>query len=208
MDMNWYVIYTKPGSEKKVSEILTRRKIENYSPVNNLSRNWSDNKKTKDTPLFKGYVFVKSSIEQHDKLKKINSIINFVYWMGKPVSIQNQEIKAIKLFLNEYKNVTIEKTKISLNSVAKTDNHKLEQEVPLITIKNKKAYVSLPSLGYSLIGEVETPNVRIISTANKFSNENIKQNKLFNRVTEINNSLKSYWVKAFILSICIFLSVR
>ena len=34
MQKNWYIIYTKLKAEKKVSTALTKRKIENYLPVN------------------------------------------------------------------------------------------------------------------------------------------------------------------------------
>ena len=33
----WYAVYTRPRWEKKVAEILTRRKIENYCPINKVS---------------------------------------------------------------------------------------------------------------------------------------------------------------------------
>jgi hypothetical protein len=202
MDMKWYIVYTKPGSEKKVSEILTRKKIENYSPLISVTGNWRENRKVQETSLFKGFVFVQTAEEQHEELKKINNVLNLVYWKGKPVLIKNLEIKVIKLFLNEYADVTLEKTVIKPGHANTYGN---DQEMPLITIKNKKAIVNLPSIGYIMTAEVETTNVRIISAEGQFSNLNIIQNRLFNRVFELNNSLKNYWVKAFILSICVLL---
>jgi len=204
MDMKLYIVYTKLGSEKKVSEIFTRKRIENYSPVNSVSKDSSNNRKVKETFLFKGYVFVKSTIEQHQDLKKVRGVLNFVYWMGKPVSIKNREIKLIRLFLSEYENVNVEKIAIIPDSISKVDSYNVEQEVPLIKIKNKKAYVRLPSLGYVMTADVETPNVRVISSKDTFDNENLKLNKLFYRVFDLNNSLKNYLVKAFIISICVF----
>ncbi|RYZ19047.1 MAG: antitermination protein NusG, partial [Chitinophagaceae bacterium] len=32
----WYAIYTKPRWEKKVAELLTRKGIENYCPLNKV----------------------------------------------------------------------------------------------------------------------------------------------------------------------------
>lgn len=205
MDLKWYIVYTKPGFDKKVADILTRKKIESYSPVNSISRNWNDSKKIKETPLFKGYVFAKTTESNHLELKKINGVVNFVYWMGKPVCIKNVEIKAIKLFLNEYANVSIEKTAIKQDRTLTTDISDIDQEAPMITIKNKKAYISLPSLGYTLSAEAERANVRIISSEGLLNRENLKPNKLFNKVSEFNNSLKNYWAKALIITICISL---
>lgn len=195
MDMKWYVVYTKTGLEKKVSDILTRKKIENYVPFNNVSGKWTKNDKTKEAPLFKGYVFVKSTELQHPELKKINGVVNLVYWMGKPVCIKNVEIKAIKLFLNEYTNVNIEKTAVKPDLVSSTDIADTEQDAPLITIKNMKANICLPSLGYVISAEVEMSNVRIISPKEVLNEEHLKFNRLFNKVSEFNNSLKNYWAK-------------
>lgn len=205
MDLKWYIVYTKPGSEKKVSDILTRKKIESYSPVNTIARKWNDNIKVKDTPIFRSYVFVKTTELYHPELKKINGVVNFVYWMGKPVCIKSVEIKAIKIFLNEYPNVTIEKMAIKSDYIDTAEISNKEQEAPMITIKNKKAYIGLPSLGYILSAEVETANVRIISSEGVLDTENLKPNKLFNKVSEFNNSLKNYWAKALIIAVFVSL---
>lgn len=209
MDMKWYVVYTKPGSEKKVSDILTRKKFENYCPVNSRAKKSRDNRKVKETALFKGYVFVKTADLQHEELKKINGVVNLVYWLGKPVTVKNVEIKTIMLFLNEYANIIIEKTDIKNNDkISSIDGMLVEQEAPLITIKNKRAYVILPSLGYIMTAEVETPNVRVISSEGILETANSKPSKLFGKVSEINNSLKGYWAKALIISICVLALTR
>ena len=169
MNKKWYIVYTQPNAERKVAEIFKKKKIESYS----LSDNFyavKDNKKAKNIQVFKGYVFVKTTEERHQEIKKINEVINMVYWMGKPVTVKTSEIKALKLFLSEYQNVTFEKIKIKDNSIK--DGADVEMEAPMITIKNKRAYVELSSLGYIMIAEAETTNVRIISMENSsnFSN--------------------------------------
>ncbi len=202
--MKWYVAYTKQGSEQKVTEILKRKKIENYYPVNSISKKNRDNSKVKETPLFKGFVFVKTTDLQLEELKKIRGVVNMVYWLGKPVSVTNVEIKAMILFLNDYTDITIEKIEIRKNDRINTQGGCiLEHEGPLITIKNKKAYVLLPSLGYILTAEVEIPNVRIISSEGRLNQPDSKTSKLFDRVSEFNNSLKEYWAKALIISMCL-----
>lgn len=185
-----------------MSDILTRKKIENYCPVNSGTENYRDNRKDKTTPLFKGYVFVKTSELHHEELKKINGVVNLVYWLGQPVSVRNVEIKAIMLFLKEHTNITVEKTEIKNNDGINTiDGSIIAQESPLITIKNKKAYVVLPSIGYIMTAEVEAPNVRVISSEGVLTSANSQPGKLFDKVSEFNNSLKGYWVKALIISI-------
>lgn len=174
MSTKWYVVYTKPNSEKKVSEILTRRKIENYSPVSDAAKTCRDSKKVTSFPLFDSYVFVKTTEQHHQDIKKINDVLNFLYWMGKPVVVKSVEIKAVKLFLNEYTDVTVEKTAIRPDNADVANYTSTEQQVPMITIRNKKASVYLSSLGYVMTAEVDTPNVRIISSEGAITDTNTK----------------------------------
>ena len=203
--MKWYLVYTKPGFEKKVSDILTRKKIENYCPVNSVTGNCVNNKKVAKPSLFKGYVFIKTIETSLHEIKKINGVANIIYWMGKPVSVKNVEIKAIRLFLHEYTNVTIERTAIKPDNINDLQSGaEMEQEAPMVTIKNKKAFIGLPSLGYVMSAEIETANVRIISSE-IINNDNLRPNKLITKVSEFNNSIKNYWVKSFIISTSIML---
>lgn len=191
MDKKWYTVYIKIGTEKKVADTFTRKKIENFSPINKL-RSRDENKKVKEVPLFKGYIFVKVNELQLEEIKKVNDVINLVYWMGTPVIIKNSEIKVIKLFLDEYENVTLEKTSVTESIVNIRDNKNAELDAPMITIKNKKAYVGLPSLGYIMMAEAEAPNVRIISVESVLRSADSKLNKLLNKVSKFDNSSKSF----------------
>ena len=47
----WFVVYTKPRTEIKVSQRLSVLGIENYTPTRMEVRQWSDRKK-KDTSAF------------------------------------------------------------------------------------------------------------------------------------------------------------
>ena len=48
---NWYVLYTKPKSEKKVAQRLTDMGIVAYCPLITKVVQWSDRKKKGTTPL-------------------------------------------------------------------------------------------------------------------------------------------------------------
>ncbi|HEY2720982.1 MAG TPA: UpxY family transcription antiterminator [Chitinophagaceae bacterium] len=159
----WYAVYTRPRWEKKVSEILTRRKVENYCPINKVVRQWSDRKKTIHEPLFTSYVFVRASESQITQLKQTNGVINLVYWLGKPAVIRDSEIDTIRKFLHEHVNVRLEKTPVTVNdSVRIVSGPLMELEGQVLSIKNKTVKIMLPSLGYMMYAEVETANVEII----------------------------------------------
>ena len=191
MEKQWYLVYTKPRTEQKVSEILTRKKIENYFPLNRMVGDWNTNKKLIDEPLFACYIFVRATVKQLFELKKVPGIVNLVYWLGKPVIIDNLEISMIKSFLNDYINVTIEKITLGTDTLRKFDSSTVQQEGSLMTVKNKKVNVVLPSLGYMMTAEVETSNVRIISPDNLIRRPKLMPAKLFNPVHGFSNFFKN-----------------
>ena len=101
-------MYTRPRWEKKVATLLLAAGIENYCPINKVTRQWSDRKKVVHEPVFKGYVFVKVEETKKWDVKKIPGILNFVYWLGKPAKIREEEIDTIRRFLNEFSDVAVE----------------------------------------------------------------------------------------------------
>lgn len=55
----WYLIYTRPRHEKKLTEQLADCGMQFLLPMVKSLRIWSDRRKYTDTPLFPSYVFVK-----------------------------------------------------------------------------------------------------------------------------------------------------
>jgi transcription antitermination factor NusG len=161
---NWFAIYTRPRWEKKVAEILTKNKIENYCPLNKVVRQWSDRKKTIEEPLFTSYVFVRIPENQQVSVKRLDGVLNLVYWLGKPAVIQDAEIDIIKRFLTENSNVLLEKTPVNINDRVRIVNGPLmELEGEVLSIRNRRIKIVLPSLGYLMYAEVETSNVEVLS---------------------------------------------
>ena len=56
---NWFALYTKPRSEKKLSNLFKKFNIEYYLPTISIKKKWSDRFKTIETPLFTSYIFVR-----------------------------------------------------------------------------------------------------------------------------------------------------
>ena len=63
-------------------------------------------------PLFKGYVFVLPEDVETWDIKSTAGIVNFVYWLGKPAVVKEEEINIIKKFLNEFDDVQVIDNKI------------------------------------------------------------------------------------------------
>jgi transcriptional antiterminator RfaH len=104
MSKLWMAVYTKPRSEKKVAERLEKAGIEVYCPLQMVIKQWSDRKKKVKIPVFPSYVFV--HIEESERLTVLSDVgvMNFVFWLGKPAVIREEEIEVIKEYLERRNN--------------------------------------------------------------------------------------------------------
>ena len=152
----WYALYTKPRWEKKVNLVLNNKGIECWCPLRKTEKQWSDRKKIIEEPLFTSYVFV--YIEEADRTKVLmtDGILNFVYYVGKPAVIRNEEIDLIKKYLSETE------AKVTVQSLSSLDentrikvNHGVFMDTTGTVIKGgkKKVYVKLESLDQVMIVE-------------------------------------------------------
>jgi transcription antitermination factor NusG len=164
MDMKWYVLYTRSRCEKKIAAQLTKRGIENYCPLNRVVRQWSDRRKIVHEPLFSSYVFVKAHASNFNTIKQTTSdIVNFVYWLGQPAVVRNDEIESIRLFMGEHSNVKLEKITVNVNDRVRVISGPLVNSHGQITdIHNNKVKLHLPSLGYSVMAELNISNIEVV----------------------------------------------
>ena len=159
----WYALYTRPRWEKKVADLLEKKKIEVYCPLNKVEKQWADRKKLVLEPLFSSYVFVYVSEQEHVSIKQTDGVVNFVYWLNRPAVIRNEEIDTIKKFLNEYDHVTVERTQVNLNDRVRIINGPLMMwEGHVVEIRTNTVKITLPSLGQTLVAEIRKENLEAI----------------------------------------------
>ena len=153
----WYAVYTKPRCEKKVTALLTKKKIENFCPMNKVARTGQyDYRNGVMEPLFPNFVFVKVSEMEMASIRQLNDVVNFVYWLGRPAVIKDVEVDSIRQFMQEYVHADVEKMPVNRNEMVRIiSTPGFETEGNLITMKNNKVRVILPSLGFALIAETE-----------------------------------------------------
>jgi len=149
-------VYTKPRWEKKIAAVLDARGIEHYCPLNRIQKQWSDRKKIIYEPLFKGYIFVKVDEARKWDIKQIEGIINYVYWLGKPAKVKEEEIITIRKFLSEFDNV-----EVTENSIGKSTKVQISQGVLMnykgvvVEVLGNKARVQIDSMGIRLSAILE-----------------------------------------------------
>jgi transcription antitermination factor NusG len=159
MQQNWYSLYTKQHCERKVSLLLSKKRIENFCPLNYKKSRSLFWKTISFEPVFNSYVFVKATEAEIINLsKQVNGIISLLYWKGKPATIKEEEIIAIKKFTTNHHDISLEKMGAHSNNETKNEvSYVLDGQV--LMIKNKAMKVDLPSLGFTMVANVQEQQV-------------------------------------------------
>ena len=100
MKKKWFVVYTKPQQELKVSQELTSMGITNYCPTITLVKQYSDRKKKVNKPLLPSYVMVNLEENQREKVFSCNGIVRYLFYLGKPAVVAAFEIDLMHDHLN------------------------------------------------------------------------------------------------------------
>ncbi len=158
---NWYILYTKAGYERKVSNLLSRRNFENYCPMQRIEK---IRKRDTMEPLFNSYVFIAISEKELSNVRLTENVINVVYWLGKPAVVKDEEIEVMKRFMNEYSNVKLVKNHLGHDTMDDSFDGEGSGKSPMVTVKNNTVKIALPSIGYVLLAEIEKSTIEIIST--------------------------------------------
>ncbi len=149
--LHWYALYTKPRKEQKVAEQLERLGFTVYLPLKTEVRQWSDRKKKVISPLFTSYVFIQIEESKRDTVFVIDGILNYVFWLGKPAVIRDEEME---LMQNEINQPDVD---VSITSLQPGEQVQIEQGVFkgqkafVKHISKQKVYLYLPSLGFKLV---------------------------------------------------------
>lgn len=107
MEKKWFILYTKPGTEKKVVASLAKKRIEHYLPMcykggdNNMT-----GKRAKE-PLFEGYVFVETTADELMGIQKSVGALSVVYWKGTPVILSIEEILSLQIFISKHDQIAL-----------------------------------------------------------------------------------------------------
>jgi transcription antitermination factor NusG len=92
----WFALRVKSRSEKLVATIARHKGFEEFLPLYQTRRRWSDRFKVVELPLFPGYVFCRMNPELRLPLLTIPGVLSFVGIGKVPVPIADAEISAIQ----------------------------------------------------------------------------------------------------------------
>lgn len=92
----WFALQVKSRCEKAVATMAKSKGIEEFLPLYQSRRRWSDRFKSVELPLFPGYIFCRLNPQCRLPLLTIPGVLNFV-GIGKiPMPIEDTEIAAIQ----------------------------------------------------------------------------------------------------------------
>ncbi|MCZ8341556.1 MAG: UpxY family transcription antiterminator [Leptospira sp.] len=102
-ESNWYILYTNPRSEKKLSSLFRKYKIESYLPLRKERKKWTDRFKWIETPLFPSYIFVKILFWQ-DRVKvlQLPGAHHFVFLKGVPATVSQSHLDVLEQQIAKY----------------------------------------------------------------------------------------------------------
>ena len=92
----WFALRVKSRCEKVVATIAQNKGFQEFLPLYQSRRRWSDRLKSVELPLFPGYIFCRLDPQYRLPLLTIPGVLHFV-GIGKiPVPIEDSEIAAIQ----------------------------------------------------------------------------------------------------------------
>lgn len=157
----WSVIITKPQFEKKVYKRFLENDIKTFLPLSRELRIWSDRKKWVEIPLFRGYVFVKITPQEHNRILRINGVVNFIRFGDSVAVVPEKQINTIRKFINYSPQIEVVNESINNGDYGIIkQGFLLETKVKFIRYQGKnRAIVKIESLGKSLLLNIQASHV-------------------------------------------------
>ncbi len=98
--LEWYAAYVKHQHERKAADLLERKGVEVFLPQQKVPRRWKDRNKTILVPLFPGYVFLRTALDNKVQILSTPGVFFLVESRGHACPIATPEIEAIRRVAN------------------------------------------------------------------------------------------------------------
>ena len=148
----WHVLYTKPRHEIKALERLTQNGFEVYCPMKTTLKQWSDRKKKVSEPLLPSYLFIKITEKNRPLPLKDSSVLNYIFWLGKPAIVRESEINTLKGIVSKDKAQEFEIRKLNIGDKIAVNKGQIKNKNAIIkTISNNYITAELKELGMKIV---------------------------------------------------------
>ena len=148
--MNWYVIHTKPRSEKKAEEQLLSLDINAYCPTRDEIRFWSDRKKRIKVPVLPSMVLVNIDEKDINRVFECPAAVRYMFWLGKRAVVRQSEVDVLKKYLKgNYNSINSKLLNIKVGDNFSLSSFNNERGI-VNRISNNNIWIYLKSIGYSV----------------------------------------------------------
>ena len=160
----WFAIYVKSRSEKKVLKLLEDIGVESFLPLITRVKQWSDRKKKVEEPLFRSYLFVNIPLNDYYNVLNVNGVVKFVTFERKPVPVPDNQIIAIKEYLNDTELHSINYEDFKEGELVRVKTGQMKDLVGrFVTIKGKhRVIIDIEVVGQSLPVNIARSNVEAV----------------------------------------------
>lgn len=100
--LRWFAVWTRSRQEKTAASTLESLGVSHFLPLRTEIRQWSDRAQAIKTPLFSGYLFVRTNLSKDSKLwvLKTPGVVGFVGNSSGPLPIPDEQIENIRTLLS------------------------------------------------------------------------------------------------------------
>ncbi len=160
----WFAIYVKSRSEKKVLKLLEDIGIESFLPLITRVKQWSDRKKKVEEPLFRSYLFVNIPLNDYYTVLNVNGVVKFITFEKKPVPVPDNQIIAIKEYLNDTELHSINYEDFKEGELVRVKTGQMKDLVGrFVKINGKhRVIIDIEAVGQSLAVNVARSNVEAV----------------------------------------------
>ncbi len=161
-EARWFAVYTGYKREKKVVELLRKKGITAYVPLQKLKRYYTRKVKEVELPLISCYVFVHITQSQYVPVLETQYVQRFLKIRRNLLAIPNHEIDLLRRIVGEIGGVEADVTSLRQGDAVEVIGGQLTGLTgTLIEQKGRQCLViSLQTLGYDLLMEVSPQHVR------------------------------------------------
>jgi transcription antitermination factor NusG len=159
---NWFAVYTRSKSEKVVHQLLDKKGIENYLPLQKVTRRYTRKIKQHDIPLISCYIFVKIVKDEYVQVLETENVVNFVKFKKALIAIPEEEMALLKRVVGEGEEVVAEPGSFKEGDPVELIGGKLTGlKGRLVERQGKKQMViELETIGFSLRMTVDATMLR------------------------------------------------
>ena len=148
----WHAVYTKPRHEKRALERLSINGFEVFCPMTITIKKWSDRKKKISTPLIPSYIFVHVNEKERSKVLEDPSVLNYIYWLGKPATIRDYEIERLKGLISKEKMQEFEIKKLKIGEkISVRKGYFKDKNATIKKVNNNNVHIELSEIGIVII---------------------------------------------------------